>query len=123
LVTNERARVVAKEGQVTIPIVMVTCDALAAGVIDSLARPGGNITGVTCISSVVSAKRLELFRDTLGKVPRVAVLRNPQDPGKVVEWGETQVAARTLGVPLQSLQVRDPGELQPVFGAATTEHA
>ena len=72
----------AKNATRTIPIVFLgVCDPVAAGLVDSLARPGGNITGFTSIAAVLAGKRLELLKETVPKLSRVAVLWNPQDPG------------------------------------------
>jgi SAM-dependent methyltransferase len=82
---GDQAIKAAKQATSTIPIVMVACDAVAAGLIDSLARPGGNVSGVTCVSVDIAGKRVELLRDLLGRVTRVAVLYNANDPGKAIE--------------------------------------
>ena len=89
----------------TIPIVFLAQgDPVALGLVDSLARPGGNITGVTAISTELSGKRLELFKETIPKLSRVAVLWNPQSPTASV-WKESQLAARELGLQLHSMEV------------------
>ena len=80
----------AKDATSTIPIVMLACDAVAAGFISSLARPGGNITGITCISSEIAGKRLELLRQMLPRAGRIAVLYNRDDPGKAEKRSERQ---------------------------------
>jgi putative ABC transport system substrate-binding protein len=64
----------AKQATSTIPVVMVACDAVAAGLIESLSRPGGNVTGITCMSSEISGKRLELFREVVPRVSRLGVV-------------------------------------------------
>jgi putative ABC transport system substrate-binding protein len=103
-----------------IPVGIVSCDAVAAGIIDSLARPGGNITGTTCISAVVSAKRLELLKEAVPGLAAVALLWNAGDRGKSVEADETRAAAEQLGLRVLPLPVRGPDDLPPAFQAATT---
>jgi len=91
----------------TIPIVMaVSVDPVQSGLVASLARPGGNITGVTFVSSDLAAKRLQLLREIAPDLARVAVLWNPDhiDP----EYRETQAAAKTLGMQVQSLESEPP---------------
>jgi putative tryptophan/tyrosine transport system substrate-binding protein len=89
-----------KKATKTIPIVMmgIGTDPVVAGLIDSLARPGGNVTGLTLLSEELGGKRLELFKEAVPKVARVAVLYNPATPGTVREVKEAlPVAARALG--------------------------
>src|SRR5262245_14071966 len=93
----------------TIPIVMaVSNDPVQSNLVASLAHPGGNITGVTFVSSDLAAKRLQFLHDLAPQLARVAVLWNPDhvDP----EYRETQLAGRTLGVQVQSLEVRSPAD-------------
>jgi putative tryptophan/tyrosine transport system substrate-binding protein len=111
----------AKEATRTIPIVMVsTADPVASGIIDSLARPGGNITGVTRLATDLSGKRLELLKETVGRLSRVGLLWNANARGAVVGVKEYEEAARALKLALQSLEVRDPNpDLEGAFQAAT----
>jgi putative ABC transport system substrate-binding protein len=112
--------IAAKQATTTIPIVFVgVADAVAAGLVASLAHPGGNITGLTSLAPELSGKRLELLRETFPKVSRVAVLRNPSDAGDPILWKETQAAAQTLGMQLQSLEVRNENDLRNAFDSAT----
>jgi putative tryptophan/tyrosine transport system substrate-binding protein len=107
----------AKRATGTIPIVMpVMGDPVAAGLVASLARPGGNITGLSMLNTEISAKRVELLREVLPKVERVAVLRDPAAPQADVD--ATQAAARTLGLRLQFLSASRPEEFQGAFQAA-----
>jgi len=102
----------------TIPIVMMGAgvDPVEAGLIKSLARPGGNVTGITNLVSSLAGKRLELLRDAVGKVSRVAVLWDPRQPGHVRETKEElPVAARELKLALQLWEVRDSAALEKVF--------
>ena len=115
-VSGDQAIKAAKDATTTIPIVMLGCDAVAAGFISSLARPGANITGVSgCITSEIAGKRLELLRQMLPRAGRIAVLYNPDDPGRVIEVRETQAAARKLGMTVQVNGVRDGADFESAF--------
>jgi ABC-type uncharacterized transport system substrate-binding protein len=114
----------AQQATTTIPIVMgASGDPIQTGFVASLARPGGNITGLTILSAELSAKRLELLTQLVPGLSRVAVLWNPAKPAMVLEWQETQAAARRLGVQVQSLEIRGADEFARAFAAATREHA
>ncbi len=103
----------------SIPIVMAgVSDPLRAGLIGSLARPGGNVTGVSMMSTELSGKRLELLREIAPSVSRVGILWNPTNPVSVVAFRDSEVAAKTLGVRLLSLEVRQPHEMDPALRAA-----
>src|SRR6476620_6520509 len=102
----------------TIPIVMaVSNDPVQSGLVASLARPGGNITGVTFVSSDLAAKRLQFLHELAPHLARVAVIWNPDhvDP----EYRETQTAAKTLGIQIQSLEVRSVEDFDAAFQTAT----
>jgi putative ABC transport system substrate-binding protein len=88
-----------------------------------LARPGGNVTGLTNLSSGLGGKRLEFLRETIPGVARVAVLWSPDNPVKAAQWAETQSAARTLGIQVQSLEVGRPEDFESAFAAAAQDHA
>ena len=110
-----------KQATSSIPIVMTFgSDPVAAGLVSSLARPGGIITGLTSITGDISGKRLELLTETIQKLSRVAVLYDPGDPAKIAEFKETQAAAQGLGVQIQSLEVRSPREFESAFKSATS---
>ncbi len=103
------AALAAKHATQTIPIVMVyVADPVGTGLVTSLARPGGNLTGVSDMATELSAKRLELLKEAVPTLSRVAVLWNAADPGMVLRFREIEAAARVLGVTLQSLEVRGP---------------
>jgi putative tryptophan/tyrosine transport system substrate-binding protein len=103
-----------------IPIVFFNvADPVAAGLVDSLARPGGNITGFTDISAVLAGKRLELLKETIPKLSRVAVLWDPQNPGSAQQWKESQLPARELGLQLHSMEVSSPDKFDSAFKEAT----
>jgi putative ABC transport system substrate-binding protein len=104
----------------TIPIVMVGAgiDPVEAGVVESLARPGGNVTGLTNISVELAGKRLELLKEAVPKIARVAVLYDPASLASVPELKEVlPVAARGLGLTIRSWEVRDADGLEKVFAA------
>jgi putative ABC transport system substrate-binding protein len=114
----------AKQATSAIPIVVVAVgDPVREGLVASLARPGGNITGLTSISTELSGKRLELLKEAVPKVSRVAVLWNPANASNVIEFKETEVAARALGLKLQSLEVRGPDDFQGAFAGAARNRA
>ena len=110
----------AKESTKTIPIVMVIpSDPVATGLIDSLARPGGNITGVTRLTRDLSGKRLELLKDAIPDVTRVAVLLDANGEGPKISFKEYETTARALKIQLQSFGVRGPNpDLEGAFQAA-----
>ena len=100
----------------TIPIVGLNLgDPVALGLVDSLARPGGNITGLTNITTVLAGKRLELLKETIPQISRVAVLWYPQDPGSTPQWKESQIAARGLSLQLHSMEVTDTDKYERAF--------
>jgi putative tryptophan/tyrosine transport system substrate-binding protein len=108
----------------TIPIVMpTTIDPVETGLVASLARPGGNATGLTSIASDLSGKRLELLKEVVPGVSRIGVLSNPTSASVPRQMRETEVTARALGVQLQRLEVRGPEDFERVFQAATKERA
>jgi putative ABC transport system substrate-binding protein len=98
-------------------IALALCDAVAAGLIASLSRPGGNITGVSCLSSELSGKRLDLLRAASPKVSNLGVVWNTRDPGKAIEWRNTELAARALKMKPISLEVHGPGDFDALFTA------
>lgn len=105
----------------TIPVVSPTMtDPVGAGLVASLTRPGGNITGLSLMSRELSAKRLELLKETVPKVSRVAVLR---DPRTTVSVEPMDAAARTLGLALQILEVRSVDDFEKAFAAAKQAQA
>jgi putative ABC transport system substrate-binding protein len=117
---NTPAAIAAKNATKTIPIVFIdVTDPIAAGLVDSLARPGGNITGFTTISSMLAGKRLELLKETIPKLSRVAVLWNPQDPSSVRNWKESQLPAKELGLQLHSMEVSSADKYEAAFKEAT----
>ena len=110
----------ARQATRKIPIVMVAVvDPVASGFVASLARPGGNITGLSLQSVDLSGKRLELLKGVVPGVSRVAVLWNPNNPSNVLQLGATEAAAQALRVQLRPLEVRGPQDVEGAFPAAT----
>src|SRR5215475_9090282 len=115
LATSMSEILAAKNATRTIPIVFMTAgDPVAAGVIDSLAHPGGNLTGFTEIAAVLAGKRLELLKETVPKLTRVAFLWNPSE-GSPQQWKESQVSARELGLQLHSMEVSSADKYDRAF--------
>jgi putative ABC transport system substrate-binding protein len=114
----------AQDATHTIPVVMLLGgDPIGSGLVPSLTRPGGNLTGLAGLSSKLSAKRLALLKAVVPAATQVAVLFNPDDVSKALDWAQTQAAARGLGVRLQPQEVRDPRSLGEVFAAMHQAHA
>ena len=120
LTPSTPAALAAKNATRTIPIVFLNvADPVAAGLVDSLARPGGNITGFTTIEAVLAGKRLELLKEAVPKLYHVAVLWDPQNPGSTQEWKESQLPARELGLQLHSMEVSSADKFEDGFKEAT----
>ena len=110
----------AKNATTTIPIVMASvADPVGSGFVDGLALPGGNITGLTNIAPELSGKWLELLKDTVPKLTRVAVLWNPEGTISPFGWKESQLPARALGLRLYSMEVRSSDDFDNAFKDAT----
>ncbi len=109
----------AKEATSTIPIVMAfDDDPVGSGFVASLARPGGNITGLSSLAPEIGGKQLELLKEIVPRLSRVAVIGNSTRPGNAQVLRETELAARALGVQLQYLDVRGPKNIETAFRAA-----
>jgi putative ABC transport system substrate-binding protein len=125
--------IAASQATSTIPIVVAACndDLVATGIISSLARPGGNITGLSELTPQLGAKRLELLREVVPNVRRVAVLSNPAYSARfgpnfrfwTSDWVEVRNAAQVLGITLQPVEIRDRGGFDAAFSAMTRERA
>lgn len=116
--SGEPAILAAKGATATIPIVMaISADPVETGLVTSLARPGGNITGLSILAPQVAGKRLELLKEAVPWASKVAVLWNAGYPGKAIEFGETESAARVLRVRLLSVEVRTRGDFPGAFSA------
>jgi len=125
VVGGNRATRAAKQATNTIPIVVGSADDLVrAGLVASLANPGGNITGSTGIAPDLSGKRLELLREAVPKASRVAVVWSPsKDAADDAEVNETETAAHQLGMKIQPVPVREPSEFKSAYAQATKQHA
>jgi ABC-type uncharacterized transport system substrate-binding protein len=117
------APLAAKQATTTIPIVMTAAgDPLGSGLVASLARPGGNVTGMSLMAPDLGGKRLELLKEVLPQLTRVAVLWNAANPYSALVFKETQAAAHTLGIEVQSLEVRGPGDFDGTIKTANRQH-
>jgi putative ABC transport system substrate-binding protein len=112
----------AKQATTTIPIVVLACDPLDR-LIASLARPGGSATGLTCISSDLAGKRLELLKELVPDVSRVAVLFNPDDLNKAPEYDLIRKAAVSLNLTVQSFEARDASQFETAFAGIAQSNA
>jgi putative tryptophan/tyrosine transport system substrate-binding protein len=118
------ATLAAKRTTTTIPIVMaVTGDALGAGLVSSLARPGGNLTGMSTLLPELEGKRLELLKEVLPRLARVAVLTNPGNPFAAIDGKALRFAAEALRVKLQTIEIRVPEDFDRAFAAITNAHS
>ena len=120
-----QASLAAKRATTTIPIVMVGVgDPLGSGLVDSLARPSGNVTGPSSMLAEASAKQLALLKETVPSASPVAVLWNPANPvWQASALKQTEAAARAMGLRLQLLEARGPDELESAFASMTKERA
>jgi putative tryptophan/tyrosine transport system substrate-binding protein len=118
------APLAAKQATSTIPIVMAAAgDPIRTGLVTSLARPGGNVTGLSTFTPELAAKRLQLLKEVVPGVSRVAILWNAANPFTMANMRETEAAARTLGVHAQSLEVRGPADFDNALPAAISGQA
>jgi putative tryptophan/tyrosine transport system substrate-binding protein len=118
IVTSGGAVVAAKRATSVIPIVFAAAnDPVGAGLVASLARPGGNVTGLSLQASDLAGKRLGLLREFVPGFRRLAILANISNPSNVLEMGEIQAAARTLGLEVVTLEIRRAEDIAPAFEA------
>jgi putative ABC transport system substrate-binding protein len=113
----------ARQASATIPIVMTSTDPLGQGFIASLARPGGNVTGLSLMGPEVSGKRLQLLQEIVTGLAKVALFWDPNDPGAEFSVKETQAAAETLSLKLQVLETRRADDFEAAFQATAKEEA
>jgi putative ABC transport system substrate-binding protein len=114
----------ARRATTTIPIVMtIVGDPVRSGLVTSVARPGGNVTGLTVVAPELIGKQLQLLKEVVPTLSRVAVLWNPANPASAASVTEAEAAAGSLRVRLQILPARAAGDLRPAFAAATREKA
>jgi putative ABC transport system substrate-binding protein len=108
-----------KQATSTIPIVFtIVSDPVGTGLVNSLARPGGNVTGLSTEQADIAGKRLEIIREVLPNLDQLAILANAANPGTQREMHEAQIAARSVGLQTVDLQVRGVGDLQPAIEMA-----
>jgi putative ABC transport system substrate-binding protein len=118
------APLAAKRASATIPIVMANAgDPLGSGLVVSLAQPGGNVTGMSLMAPDLGGKRLELLKELLPRLSRVAVIWNAANPYSALVFEETRGAAKTLAIELQSLEVRGPDDFGVVLDSAGRKRA
>jgi putative ABC transport system substrate-binding protein len=117
------AALAAKNVTQSIPIVMIAGDPIGLGLVTSLARPGGNVTGLSYYGEAITGKRLELLKEVVPELARVGVLRNPLVPSHPIYWKDTEVAAQRLGVALEALEVRGPEDFEAAFATAKQRNA
>jgi putative ABC transport system substrate-binding protein len=117
------ASLAAKTATNSTPIVFVAvADPLSIGLVTSLARPGGNATGLSLLTSDLSGKRLELLREIVRNVSRVAILMNPDNSSNTIFLQQTELAAQKLGIELDESNARRPDDIQKAFAAAASQH-
>ena len=118
------ATLAAKRATSTIPIVMIAVgDPVGYGLVTSLARPGGNVTGVGNVARDLTGKQMQLLKEVRPDATRIAVLRNPASPVSAPLWREAQAAGESLSVQLQHVEVREPRELESAFAAMKRNRA
>jgi ABC-type uncharacterized transport system substrate-binding protein len=122
LVGGDQGLRAAKEATDIIPIIVAACDPLDA-LVASIARPGGKATGLTCISSEMAGKRLQLLRELVPSLARVAVLYNPEDRNKESEYKESQEAASGLKLTLHAYEARSLIEIDRAYARIADDHA
>jgi putative ABC transport system substrate-binding protein len=124
LTDGTRVTRAAKNVTRTIPIIMASdADPVSSGYVESLARPGGNITGLTNNNPDLSGKRLEVLKECIPGISRVGIIWNPDVSTSVTAFNEAQIAAQPLGLQLQSLEMRGPDDYERTFQAATKGRA
>jgi putative tryptophan/tyrosine transport system substrate-binding protein len=118
------AALAAKEASSIIPVVMAASgDPVGTGIVAGLARPGGNVTGLSAFTVEVSSKRLELMNEALGGIQRIAYIHNPNNPAASRQWQELQAAAHSLRIEPQFHHARTPDDLERAFDAASKQRA
>jgi putative ABC transport system substrate-binding protein len=118
------ATLAARAATGAIPIVMTNVgDPVGSGIVTALARPGANVTGLSLLDTELDGKRIELLKDAVPHLTRIAILWSANDPGMTLAFGRVELAAKTLGFTLQNLAVREPGEFSRALEAATAGRA
>jgi putative ABC transport system substrate-binding protein len=116
--TGSEAARAAQQLTKTIPIVMISSDPIGIGLVSSLARPGGNVTGLSISNPEVSGKRLELLKEAIGSLSRLAALWDPDDPPAALSLKETEGAGQVLGIEVHAVEARRPEDFGTAFAAA-----
>jgi ABC-type uncharacterized transport system substrate-binding protein len=120
--TSTPGAVAAKQATSAVPIVMISVgEPVEVGLVESLAHPGGNVTGLSLIAPQLAAKRLDLLKQALPRLARVTVLWNSANQGMHARFQQTQAGAQSLGLALQSVTVQGPDDFEPLFAAMTRE--
>ena len=122
LVGGDQGLQAAKEATTTIPIVVSSCDPLDS-LVASIARPGGKATGMTCISSELVGKRLQMLKELVPALARVAVLYNPEDRNKAWEYKQIEEAARILKLTVRAFEARSATEIDKAFAGMADDHS
>lgn len=123
LTTGTPGTLAAKQATRSIPIVAIAGDLLEAGIVSSLAKPGGNVTGLSALTAELGGKWLHLMKEMLPKLSRIAILRNPSNPYTAIAWKSTQPAAQTLGLTLQPVNVEGPGDVEAALAKVKAARA
>ena len=122
LTTGTPGALAAKQATQSIPIVAIAGDLVEAGLVSSLAKPGGNVTGLSVLQPELEGKRLELLKEAVPKLSRVAVLLNPANPFTTIAWKATQPAAKALSVELQRVEARGANDLDRALARIEAAH-
>ncbi len=118
--TSTTMALAAKSFTKAIPIIFLSAtEPVTSGLVKSLARPSGNLTGFATIAAALAGKRLELLKETLPNLTRLAILWQPQNKGSEESWKESQLAARQLGLKIHSMEVSSPDKFESAFGLAS----
>jgi len=120
-VSGDQGVKVAKEASDTIPILVVACDPIEK-LVASIARPAGKVTGVTCISSELAGKRLQILKELVPTLTDVAVLYNPDDRNKPFEYKDVQEAAQSMKLTLHAFEANSPTAIDAAFGKMASDH-
>jgi putative ABC transport system substrate-binding protein len=112
---------VAAKQATTLPVVVVAVDPVGTGLVGSLARPGGNLTGISDVSAEVTPKRMELLKEAAPQLRRVAMLWNANDLGMTLRYRASEAVAQTLGISVQPLGVREPNDFDQAFATMTRD--
>ncbi len=122
IVSTTPAAIAVKNATATIPVVFPNAiSPVESGVVTSLAHPGGNVTGGAAQTAILSTKRLAILKEVVPKLSRGAVLWNAANPALAYPWKQTQSAAGELGITLQSVEVRDPNDIESAFATMAQE--